>query len=172
MSDSGIVKLSKKHEYIFVRDRELFSQVVKSAFAKRRKTISNSMIRFYEQFTKDNVMKALGKSRTNTKKRGAASAVSEMRALKAAIIMYASNIGNNETQLAAFDGTTNDKDLVHVVSLDMEKPSKIILNFTAKYHPNTGSGAKKGRVEIATRAGGDYVSEGVQERLRKNTAPQ
>jgi len=100
----------------------------------------------------------------------AASAVSEMRALKAAIIMYASNIGNNETQLAAFDGTTNDKDLVHVVSLDMEKPSKIILNFTAKYHPNTGSGAKKGRVEIATRAGGDYVSEGVQERLRKNTA--
>ena len=42
--DSGIVKLSKKHEYIFVRDRKLFSQVVKSAFAKRRKTISNSMI--------------------------------------------------------------------------------------------------------------------------------
>ena len=75
--DSGIVKLSKKHEYIFVRDRELFSQVVKSAFAKRRKTISNSMIEFSEQFTKDNVMKALGKSGTDAKRRGETLTVEE-----------------------------------------------------------------------------------------------
>lgn len=75
--DSGIVKLSKKHEYIFVRDRELFSQVVKSAFAKRRKTISNSMIGFCEQFTKDNVMKALGKSGTDAKRRGETLTVEE-----------------------------------------------------------------------------------------------
>ncbi len=60
-----------------MRDRELFSQVVKSAFAKRRKTISNSMIEFSEQFTKDNVMKALKKSGTDAKRRGETLTVEE-----------------------------------------------------------------------------------------------
>ena len=60
-----------------MRDRKLFSQVVKSAFAKRRKTISNSMIGFCEQFTKDNVMKALEKSGTDAKRRGETLTVEE-----------------------------------------------------------------------------------------------
>ncbi|MDO4793023.1 MAG: 16S rRNA (adenine(1518)-N(6)/adenine(1519)-N(6))-dimethyltransferase RsmA [Filifactor alocis] len=69
--DSGIVKLRKKLDTgLSLKDRELFFQVTRGSFAKRRKTILNSLTGYTDFFTKDIVEKALKNSGIDPKRRG------------------------------------------------------------------------------------------------------
>lgn len=69
--DSGIVKLRKKNETdLTLKDRELFFQVTRGSFAKRRKTILNSLIGYTDFFTKEVVKKALEHAKIDPKRRG------------------------------------------------------------------------------------------------------
>lgn len=69
--DSGIVKLRKKPETdLTLKDKELFFQVTRGSFAKRRKTILNSLIGYTDFFTKELVKKALEHAEIDPKRRG------------------------------------------------------------------------------------------------------
>lgn len=69
--DSGIVKLRKKTETdLTLKDKELFFQVTRGSFAKRRKTILNSLIGYTDFFTKELVKKALEHAEIDPKRRG------------------------------------------------------------------------------------------------------
>lgn len=69
--DSGIVKLQKKtNTDLSLKDRELFFQVTRGSFAKRRKTILNSLTGYTDFFTKDVVEKALKNANIDPKRRG------------------------------------------------------------------------------------------------------
>lgn len=69
--DSGIVKITKRKECnIEVQDKELFFQVVRGSFAKRRKTILNSLTGYEERFEKGIVQQALEEAGIDAGRRG------------------------------------------------------------------------------------------------------
>lgn len=69
--DSGIVKITKRKECnIEVQDKELFFQVVRGSFAKRRKTILNSLAGYEERFEKGIVQQALEEAGIDAGRRG------------------------------------------------------------------------------------------------------
>lgn len=69
--DSGIIKLKKRETFpVKLTDTKLFFQVVRGAFAKRRKTVINSMTGFCLEFTKDVLQNAFCQTGIDEKRRG------------------------------------------------------------------------------------------------------
>ena len=80
--DSSVIRLTKRKEkkYI-VKDEQLYFKLVRASFAKRRKTIINSILG-YEDFTdKEKILKALELSELDPKIRGEALSLDEFARL-------------------------------------------------------------------------------------------
>lgn len=69
--DSGIVKIEKREmRGMEIEDKKLFFQVVRGSFAKRRKTILNSLTGYVESFDKKTIEKALEQVNIDARRRG------------------------------------------------------------------------------------------------------
>ncbi|MDO4787386.1 MAG: prepilin-type N-terminal cleavage/methylation domain-containing protein [Fretibacterium sp.] len=93
----------------------------------------------------------------------AAAAVSEMRALKAAIILYISNAGGELTAAEQ----ANDK-LIDLVSADMENPQKIVDKYSSTLGNITVGGLTRQGVTISVKS--SKITAEALEKLKKNKA--
>lgn len=79
--DSSVIKLSSRTEQpVVVEDEKLFFKVVRGSFAKRRKTILNSLST-YEDFNKETIAKALELANIDPRRRGETLTIEEFALL-------------------------------------------------------------------------------------------
>lgn len=85
--DSAIIRLSRHHEPpVQVKDEDFFFQVVKAAFAQRRKTLMNNLLqRFYDRKDRDHLGALLNASGIDPIRRGETLSIAEFAALSEAL---------------------------------------------------------------------------------------